>query len=327
MLCAFMARPSAITDSEPDSPVASDLQGAVSAWRAWLESERRASPHTLAAYARDLDGFLGFLGGHLGSAVSLAALSGLGAADFRAWLARRAMAGLQASSIARALSVVRGFFRFLEHRDILHNPAIHSLRTPKLPHHLPKALEPQEAMALVAATGDAYGLGPPWVEKRDLALFTLIYGCGLRIGEALGLDRHHMPHSDQMTIDGKGGKQRVVPVLGVVKKALEDYLVTCPFAHGPDDPLFVGVRGKRLRAAVAQKRLRELRPLLGLPETATPHALRHSFATHLLAGGGDLRAIQELLGHASLSTTQRYTDVDSEHLRGVYRATHPRAKG
>ena len=326
MLCAFMARPSAIADPDPDPLVASDLQGAVSAWRAWLESERRASPHTLAAYARDLNGFLGFLGVHLGGEVGLSHLAGLRAADFRAWLARRVTRGLQASSTARALSVVRGFFRFLERRNVLHNPAIHSLRTPKLPHHVPKALDVRDAVDLVAATGDSYGLGPPWVEKRDLALFTLIYGCGLRIGEALGLDRRHMPHSDQITIDGKGGKQRVVPVLPVVKTALEDYLAVCPFAYGPDDPLFVGVRGKRLQAAMAQKRLRELRPLLGLPETATPHALRHSFATHLLAGGGDLRAIQELLGHASLSTTQRYTDVDAEHLRGIYRAAHPRAR-
>jgi integrase/recombinase XerC len=236
------------------------------------------------------------------------------------------MRGLQASSTARALSVVRGFFRFLERGDMIRNPAIYALRTPKLPHHVPKALEVQDAVDLVAATGDSFGLGPPWVEKRDLALFTLLYGCGLRIGEALGLDRRHMPQQDQMVISGKGGKERVVPVLHVVKKALEGYLAICPFAYGPDDPLFVGVRGKRLQAAIAQKRLRELRPLLDLPETATPHALRHSFATHLLAGGGDLRAIQELLGHTSLSTTQRYTDVDTEQLRRVYRAAHPRAR-
>jgi len=321
-----MARPSAIAGSDSDPLVASDLQGAISAWRAWLESERRASPHTLAAYALNLNEFLGFLGGHLGGELGLVALSDLRAADFRAWLARRAMRGLQASSTARSLSVVRGFFRFLERRDMIHNPAIHALRTPKLPRHVPKALEVQDAVDLVAATGDSFGLGPPWVEKRDLALFTLLYGCGLRIGEALGLDRRHMPQQDQMVISGKGGKERVVPVLHVVKKTLEDYLAICPFAYGPDDPLFVGVRGKRLQAAITQKRLRELRPLLDLPETATPHALRHSFATHLLAGGGDLRAIQELLGHASLSTTQRYTDVDTEQLRRVYRAAHPRAR-
>jgi|ETNmetMinimDraft_11_1059920.scaffolds.fasta_scaffold27882_2 integrase/recombinase XerC len=326
MLRVFMSRPSAITGPESDLFVASDLQEAVTAWRTWLENERRASPHTLAAYTGDLKAFLGFLCGHLGGELGLSDLAGLCTADFRAWMARRGMSGLQAASTARALSVVRGFFRFLERRDILHNPAVHSLRTPKLPRSVPKALDVEDAVELVAATGDSSGLGPPWVEKRDLALFTLIYGCGLRIGEALGLNRRHMPRQDRMVISGKGGKERVVPVLRMVQIVLVDYLAACPFDYGPDDPLFVGVRGKRLQAAMAQKRLRELRSLLGLPETATPHALRHSFATHLLAGGADLRAIQELLGHASLSTTQRYTDVDTERLRSIYRAAHPRAR-
>lgn len=198
------------------------------------------------------------------------------------------------------------------------------LRTPRLPHGIPKALAEDEACDAIAAIEDADTA--PWVGKRDRAMFTLLYGCGLRIGEALSLDRHQAPRGDTMAVTGKGNKQRLVPVLPAVAEAIADYLAACPHPLKPDDPLFVGVRGGRLQAGIVQRRMRDLRRELGLPETATPHALRHSFATHLLAGGGDLRTIQELLGHASLSTTQRYTAVDGGRLAAVYRDAHPRAR-
>ncbi len=298
---------------------------AVARWRDWLDHERRASPHTLEAYRHDLSAFLDFLSGHLGFPPGLGDLEALEPADFRSYLAMRAGCGLSRSSTARAMSTVRGFFRFLERNKLAHNPAIGGVRTPKVPHSVPRALSEAEALEAVDAAGD---LGAaPWIAKRDTALITLLYGCGLRLGEALGLDRGQAPGGDTMVVTGKGNKQRVVPILPVVVAAIEDYLAACPYALGEDDPLFVGVRGKRLNPGVVQRQMRRLRALLGLPETATPHALRHSFATHLLAGGGDLRTIQELLGHASLSTTQRYTDVDAAHLSAVYRAAHPRARG
>ena len=179
-----------------------------------------------------------------------------------------------------------------------------------------------------AALEEVGGLSEqPWIGRRDVAVLTLLYGCGLRLGEALGLDRRQAPRGETMVIRGKGNKERLVPLLAVVVEAVEDYLAACPYRLEPDDPLFVGARGKRLRPEVVQKQVRKLRARLGLPETATPHSLRHSFATHLLAGGGDLRTIQELLGHASLSTTQRYTEVDAAHLLDVHRRAHPRARG
>ncbi len=299
------------------------LSAAIADWRNWLADEKRASPHTLAAYGRDLDHFLIFLSEHLGGPPGLADLAALRPADFRSYLARRAAAGGARTSTARALSTLRGFFRRLGRRDLVHNAAIEGVRTPKVPRSVPKPLSPAEAREALEGTG-ALG-GEPWVVKRDAALLTLLYGCGLRIGEALALDRKQAPIGDAMVVTGKGNKQRMVPVLNVVREGIASYLAACPHHLGRDGPLFVGVRGKRLSAGVVQKRMRTLRALLGLPETATPHALRHSFATHLLANGGDLRTIQELLGHASLSTTQRYTAVDDAKLMEVYRRSHPRA--
>ncbi len=301
------------------------LSAAIAEWRNWLADEKRASPHTLAAYGRDLDHFLIFLSQHLGGPPGLADLAALRPADFRSDLARRAAGGGARSSTARALSTLRGFFRRLGRRDLVHNAAIAGVRTPKVPRSVPKPLSPAEAREALEGTG-ALG-GEPWVAKRDAALLTLLYGCGLRIGEALALDRRQAPDSDAMVITGKGNKQRMVPVLKIVREGIASYLAACPHHPGPGGPLFVGVRGKRLAAGVVQKRMRTLRALLGLPETATPHALRHSFATHLLANGGDLRTIQELLGHVSLSTTQRYTAIDDAKLMEVYRRSHPRAGG
>jgi integrase/recombinase XerC len=300
------------------------LARAIDEWRRWLSHEKRASGHTIDAYSRDLGAFLAFLQNHLGVQPRLGDLEGLTAVEFRAWMARRASDGLGRSSTARAMSVLRGFYRWLERNGYGANHAIRAMRSPKRPHGIPKPLT-------VADTGlllDSLDLlpGEPWETQRDVALFTLLYGCGLRISEALDLNRGAAPVSDSLTVTGKGNKQRMLPVLPVVREAVRAYLTLCPWQPGDDAPLFLGVRGKRLNPGVAQKRLRQLRLLLGLPDSVTPHALRHSFATHLLSGGGDLRAIQELLGHASLSTTQRYTEVDSDSLMATYRAAHPRAK-
>ena len=298
---------------------------AIGEWRAWLAHERRASPHTVDGYGRDLAAFFRYLAAHLGYPPGLQDLDALSPADFRGYLANLGGAGLARPSIARALSVVRGFFRFLDRAGLVSNAAVGAVRTPKVGRSLPRPLAVADALGVVEGAGGFDD--DPWVAKRDTALFTLLYGCGLRIGEALALNRRDAPSGASMTVRGKGQKERVVPVLPVVGEAIADYLDACPHPGGGDAPLFLGVRGARLNAGVVQRRMRLLRAALGLPETATPHSLRHSFATHLLAGGGDLRTIQELLGHASLSTTQRYTEVDSDRLLAVYRATHPRARG
>ena len=299
------------------------LARAVDEWRRWLTHEKRASRHTIDAYSRDLGAFLTFLQNHLGGQPCLTDLEGLAAADFRAWMAHRASDGLSRSSTARAMSVLRGFFRWLERNGYAANHAIRAIRSPKRPHGIPKPLTVADTDLLLGSIDLLPG--EPWETQRDVALFTLLYGCGLRISEALDLNRREAPAGDSLTVTGKGNKQRMLPVLPVVREAVQAYLKVCPWQPGDGGPLFLGVRGKRLNPGVAQKRLRELRLLLGLPESVTPHALRHSFATHLLSGGGDLRTIQELLGHASLSTTQRYTEVDSDSLMAAYRAAHPRA--
>ncbi len=303
----------------------SALVRAVEEWWNWLAHEKRASPHTLDAYGRDLRGFLSFLGKHLGYGAGLKDLQNLKAADFRAYLAERGNRGLGRAARARAMSTLRGFFRFLDRRGLVRNAAINTIRTPKAPRPVPKALSTAEALEAVSAVGDI--ALEPWIAKRDVALLTLLYGCGLRISEALSLNREQAPVAGAMIrVKGKGGKERLVPVLPVVAEAIGDYLAACPYAGQDAAPVFVGQRGKRLNAGVAQRQMRRMRALLGLPATATPHALRHSFATHLLSGGGDLRTIQELLGHASLSTTQRYTEVDRTRLGAVYRDAHPRAR-
>jgi integrase/recombinase XerC len=302
---------------------ADDLRAAIGLWTAWLEGERRASAHTVAAYGRDLAAFLDFLTGHLGEPPELATFAGLAPADFRAYLAYRA-ARVERGSIARGLSVVRGFVRFLERRGLGSSPALLVLRAPKLPHSVPKPLSVADAAEMIDAP--SMMVASTWQAARDVAVLTLLYGCGLRISEALGLRRREAPKRDLITITGKGQKQRIVPVLPAVRRAIADYLEACPYALPADGPLFVGARGGPLGPRRVQLQMETLRRALGLPETATPHALRHSFATHLLGAGGDLRAIQELLGHASLSTTQRYTSVETERLLAVYAAAHPRAR-
>ena len=302
-----------------------DAAEAFADWRDWLADEKRASIHTLDAYTRDLAGFFAFTQKHLGAPPGLRALAALEPGDFRAWLAARRGDGLSPTSNARALSVVRGFFRFLAKRGLGQNAAIAAIGGPKLPKPLPKALNVADADAVLGKIGNPDDA--PWIQARDTAVVTLLYGAGLRIGEALALNRAALPLAEVITITGKGRKQRVVPILPAVREAVDDYLRQCPFGGGKAAPLFVGAKGKRLQAAIVQRAIQRLRVALGLPDHTTPHALRHSFATHLLGSGGDLRAIQELLGHASLSTTQRYTAIDTARLLEVFEKSHPRARG
>jgi integrase/recombinase XerC len=304
---------------------ADDLAATLPKWRDWLAIERKFSKHTVTAYVGDLTAFLAFFAGHLGHPVRLADLGDAGLTDFRAWLARRSSGGAMATSRTRAVSSLRNFYGWLDRAGVLHNPRIGVLATPKLPRAVPKPLHVADAAALLEAAEDS--ADEPWIGLRDRALFTLLYGCGLRISEALALDRSVLPLGETLMVLGKGKKQRLVPVLPAVVEAVLAYVEACPFQGGRDTPLFLGAKGKRLDPAIAQKAMRSLRSQLQMPATATPHALRHSFATHLLANGGDLRAIQELLGHASLSTTQRYTEVETEQLLSVYRDAHPRARG
>jgi integrase/recombinase XerC len=297
-----------------------------SAWQDWLAHQKRHSRATVKAYQTDLFEFVRFCGEHLGAPPPLDRLLDLSASDFRAWLAARHRRGLAKRSTARALAAVRSFYRFLDRQHGRHNPAATALRTPRLEQRLPRPLSEPDMARLLAETDD---VAAPWVIKRDLALWLLLYGTGLRIGEALALDRSVIgdpPAAPRMlTVSGKGGKQRMVPILPAIAEALADYIEACPYHLDRTGPLFVGVRGKRLHPAVVRRCMQHLRRRNGLPENVTPHALRHSFATHLLAGGADLRVIQELLGHASLSTTQGYTAVEGERLMMLYRQAHPRA--
>jgi integrase/recombinase XerC len=308
------------------------VEAAREAWRDWLKSERRLAGHTLVAYEHDVAAFLGFMTGYLGGPLSLEALARLKPAEFRAWLAERARQGLARTSTARAFSSVRSFFAFLDKRGLAHNSSIGAIQTPKLPRSVPKALSERDMDELLDAASEQERA--TWIDLRDGAILLLLYGAGLRIGEALGLTKSMVEgllkaSQDTLSVTGKGNKMRLVPLLPQVLEALKAYREACPYAAalGPRDAFFVGARGGPLDPAIVQKRVRDIRRALGLADSVTPHALRHSFATHLLGAGGDLRTIQELLGHASLSTTQRYTDVDSARLIDVYRKAHPRAKG
>ncbi len=287
----------------------------------YLTHNKRASKHTVISYENDLTHFFSFMQEYLGGKLSLATLKKLEAREFRAWLASRS-GDYEASSNARALSSVKSYFRYLEKQELCKNAAIFHLRSPKIKVSLPKAVAEDKAQATLAAMGSRRD---DWVGKRDLALLLLLYGCGLRISEALSLARGEVQGRDAVTILGKGNKQRIVPLLPVVAQAIAHYLETCPHTLEKNAPLFVGAQGKPLNPAIFQKTLRDLRAQLNLPDSATPHAFRHSFATHLLAAGTDLRSIQELLGHSSLSTTQRYTHVDSARLLSAYEKAHPRA--
>lgn len=301
-----------------------DIGAAYRAFLSWLSDERRSSPKTVEAYGRDIRQFLSFLQEYEGEVPTLPSLSRLEPRTFRAWLAERSADGISAASRARSLSAVRTFFSWLERTGRAKCDAIQLIRTPKVPRGIPKPLSVPDAETVVEAFGDF--AHEEWVGLRDVALATLLYGCGLRMAEALDLNVADVPKGEELTVTGKGNKQRMVPVLPVVRESIAAYLSACPYPEEPGRPLFVGVRGGRLESGQARKTMRTVRQALGLPETASPHALRHSFATHLLAAGGDLRAVQELLGHSSLSTTQRYTEVDTDTLLREYAKAHPRAK-
>ncbi len=301
-----------------------DAAAAAMAWLASLRTVRRMSPETLEAYGRDLGQFAGFMALHLGAPATTADLATLTASDFRAFLAGRRLAGAGSRTLARQLSALRSFYRHAERSGVFRNAALSAIRSPKLPHAVPKPLPVEAARAVAGADGLATDETPKWVLARDQAVLTLLYGCGLRISEALGLTPQAMS-SDILTITGKGNKTRIVPVLPVARAAIASYLGLCPFSLPPREPMFRGVKGGQLNARNIQLLIERLRGALGLPDTATPHALRHSFATHLLSNGADLRVIQELLGHASLSTTQVYTEVNRSHLLDQYRKAHPRA--
>ena len=291
-------------------------------WLASLAHERRASPHTLRAYGDDAARFLAFLHEHLGGSVDARALAGLAPADIRAFITVRRNEGLGAKGVQRALAAIRSFFRYLARENILESAAARNVRTPRVRRGLPRPLSENEAAHAIAVAGEH---DIQWIAARDTALLTLLYGAGLRISEALSLKRGDVPLSSSLTILGKGNKERIVPVIDPVRDAIAAYERLIPFGGAKDSPLFLSRRGKAMSAREAQLLMQRLRGALGLSESATPHALRHSFATHLLANGGDLRAVQELLGHASLSTTQTYTEIDTRRLMAVYEKAHPRS--
>lgn len=296
-------------------------------WRQWLVSERRCAALTCEAYLRDLRQFLQFLAIHWGGTVTLADLSRLKSGDIRAFMARRRAEGAQSRSLLRGLAGIRSFFRRLERGGKADASAFALVRAPKIPRSLPKPLAPGAALALTDAENHHNDERPQWIVHRDIAVICLLYGAGLRISEALSLTPAMCAHgqAERLTVTGKGGKRRETPLIEPVRLALADYLASCPFTLAAHEQMFRGMRGGPLSPRIIQLAIEKLRGALGMPASATPHALRHSFATHLLARGGDLRAIQELLGHSSLSTTQVYTAVDSARLMAAYRAAHPRA--
>ena len=304
---------------------APDVAAEISRWLGYLGAERRMSPKTLEAYARDVGQFLDFLTQHLGGAPSLKALARLSPADVRAFMAARRSEGLSSRSLMRVMAGTRSFARFLERNGKGKVGALSAVRAPKIGKTLPKPLAIAAAKRISDTDLREGEAREPWVIARDAAVLGLLYGSGLRISEALSLKRKDFSKRYAITVTGKGNKTRMVPVLRQVAKLISDYVALCPIDLPADGALFVGTRGGPLSPRVVQLAMATLRGALGLPDTATPHALRHSFATHLLARGGDLRAIQELLGHASLSTTQIYTAADSERLLEVYASAHPRA--
>lgn len=301
---------------------------ALTHWLAHMHSERRLSPKTLEAYTRDIRQCFVFLGEHWDEQVTLSHLATLEASDIRAFMAMRRASGIGGRSLMRTLAGLRSFGRFLEREGKGKVGALSAIRAPKIGRSLPKPIQIEAAKRFSDAGERAGEARDPWIWARDAAVMALLYGSGLRISEALGLKRREVPlpgTGDVLVVTGKGNKTRMVPVLQNVLTLIQDYVAVCPHSLPPEGPIFVGARGRPLSPRIIQLTMERLRGALGLPNSATPHALRHSFATHLLTRGGDLRAIQELLGHASLSSTQIYTGIDSERLLEVYRTTHPRA--
>lgn len=302
------------------SPAARD---ALEGWLAHLRALDDAADNTISAYQHDVGGFLAFIGQHMGAAQGLGALSQITVSDMRAWMAHERGRGVAARSLARSLSAVKSFFRWLAEHEGVEPTAVLSIRAPRFQKKLPRPLAQDAARAMLETV--ELQAATAWIAARDVAVVTLLYGSGLRISEALGLTGADVPLDQVVRITGKGGKQRLVPIINLARQAVDSYIAACPFQMTPDLPIFRGARGGKLNPRAIQKVMEQARLQLGLPATATPHALRHSFATHLLAAGGDLRTIQELLGHASLSTTQAYTAVDTARLMEVYEACHPKA--
>jgi integrase/recombinase XerC len=306
---------------------APDLVAAVAAWLQHLAHERRLSARTIEAYGRDARQFLSFLGERFGAPPSVADFTECAPGDLRAFLAHRRAEAIDARSLQRGLSALKSLARHVAREGGETAAALGAVRAPKAGRRLPRPLSPADAKAMTTTTLRDGEEREPWVLARDAAVLALCYGAGLRISEALSIRRGDAPvgERDAITIVGKGQKSRSAPIIRPVRKAVEDYLSLCPYALKPAGPLFVGAKGGPLSPRIVQLAMARMRGALGLPESATPHALRHSFATHLLARGGDLRTIQDLLGHASLSTTQVYTGVDSARLLAAYRSAHPRA--
>ena len=294
------------------------------AWLGALGDERRLSALTIDAYERDTRQFLLFLAGHAGGPAKLSDIRELRPADLRAFLASRRKDGAGARTLGRGLAGLRSFLRHLEKKGLVNAAGSRAIRSPKQGKSLPKPLTASQAVQVSSDEGQL--AEEPWIAARNAAVLSLLYGSGLRISEALGLtSKDFAPGARSLRVTGKGGKTRIVPLLPASFEAAQAYLKLCPYVVGPDRPIFLGARGGPLQPAIIQREMQKMRSALGLPETATPHALRHSFATHLLSAGGDLRAIQELLGHASLSTTQVYTGVDAARLLDIFERAHPRA--
>jgi integrase/recombinase XerC len=323
-----MAKPVPAAQPIDIACAADDLMREIMHWLSHLRAERRLSPKTLEAYARDVRQCMVFLGEHWGASVTLSRFAAIEATDIRAFMAMRRADDIGGRSLARSLAGLRSFGRFLEREGKGKVGALSAIRAPKIGKSLPKPIQMAAAKRFADADERAGEDRDPWIWARDAAVMALLYGSGLRISEALGLKRREVPlpgAGDVLVVTGKGNKTRMVPVLQNVLALVQDYVAVCPHPLPPEGPIFVGARGGPLNARIIQLTMERLRGALGLPDSATPHALRHSFATHLLSRGGDLRAIQELLGHASLSTTQIYTGIDSERLLEVYRTAHPRA--
>ena len=325
-MLAFMRKPVDIATAA--LPAAPDLAACVAAWLRHLGLERQLSPHSLDAYGRDVRQFLAFLNERFDAPPAVADFVALAPADLRAFLARRRADGVEGRSLLRALAALRSLARYLEREGAGRASAFSAIRAPRLARSLPKPLGIADAKAMTHTQIRDGEARDPWILARDAAVLALLYGAGLRIAEALSIRRQDAPVGavETVTVVGKGRKTRVTPVIAPVRAEIENYLKLCPYALKPEGPLFVGAKGGPLSPRIIQLTVARLRGALGLPDSATPHALRHSFATHLLGRGGDLRTIQELLGHASLSTTQIYTAVDSARLMEAYRAAHPRAR-
>ncbi|MCK0101476.1 tyrosine recombinase XerC [Pseudohalocynthiibacter sp. F2068] len=299
------------------------MQDALAGWLSAQKALNNAADNTITAYQTDLLGFLSFMTRHFGEETGIAPLTRVGLSDMRAFMAHERERGVSARSLARSISAIKSFYRWLAEREGFDATTVLSTRAPKFTNKLPRPLAIDAAKAMIETV--ELQAREDWIAARDAAVLTLLYGCGLRISEALGLTFADVPLPEVLRIFGKGGKERLVPVIAPARNAVGRYCKLMPFANEPETPLFRGVRGGALSARSIQKVMEQTRMQLGLPATATPHALRHSFATHLLGAGGDLRAIQELLGHATLSTTQAYTAVDTARLLEVYENSHPKA--